>query len=270
MSGISNLNKKVKSLYAQSLQNENQIQKLRNQIKKRQENANRLKQNIGTMVRNKYFVGNRSNEIAMLLGKHGGLSTKNLHMAAEGLRSVSFARAARNKAMESAEKVQKYKNTWRAWFKGLSENNRTKLRLEIRKKLGLASQNEKYVLNPLLFVSRALTFPVPIRPNNNRKAQDRHNFRYAGSRTSLMELSNPNINAILRKYGLPFSMASARNALLNAKGQNKNALNRALSRGRINEREYRKIPLNMSFQGGPRRPPKGLKGYAGKRTRRLF
>jgi len=264
MSQISNLNNKVKSLYVQSLQNENQIQKLRNQIKKREENANRLKQNIGTLVRNKYFVGNRSNEIAMLLGKHGGLSTKNLHMAAEGLRSVSFARAARNKAMESAEKVQKYKNTWRAWFKGLSENNRTKLRIEIRKKLGHASANEKYVENPLFFISRALTFPFPIRPNNNRK----FNYRYAGSKRSLMELSDPNINAILRKYGLPFSMASARNALLNAKGINKSSFDRALTRGRINEREYRKIPLNMSFQGGPRRPPKGLKGYAGKRARR--
>jgi hypothetical protein len=224
---------------------------------------------IGGLVRKKYLTGNRANAIAMLVAKHGNLTPANLQAASIAFASPAFARASRNKQNFLKEKVAKYRSLWRGWITGLTPNQRKNVSKNVykavsgNKNLSLLA-NHNTIENPLLFGGRALA-KLPKYPNEpeytsnldlekyrkayaaHQKKVNEYRHRWTGARTALMTLANPEVNAILRRYGLPFSMTNARRNLLNTKGQTAKELNRTLMYGRGNLRHLRERNKPMSY-----------------------
>jgi hypothetical protein len=156
----------------------------------------------------------------------------------------------------------------------------------------------KHTENPLLFVKKALAASRPNVPRMTtaqsnlittnyakyekaraavQKASKIHRHTWRGTNTALNNLAKPEVNAVLKRYGLPFSMVQARNNLYGRKGLTAEKiaeLEYRVRRGRSNQRMYNEVPASMSlaYAAGvlPARPPKGLKGYAGKRVRRNY
>jgi hypothetical protein len=163
---------------------------------------------------------------------------------------------------------------WGAWYRGLPANQRAGL---YRNLIGVLRPNSrpinlKYVENPVFFVKKGL-MARPAAPTNSSTAQLRHHYKWRGANTALRNLANPAANAVLRRYGLPFSMAQARQNLFGSRvmtAQNVERVNSLLRRTRANQRSWNEVPRNMSLAraGGalPERPPKGLKWRARKKA----
>jgi hypothetical protein len=240
-------------------------------IAKRQAAVQKRHYEIGTLVRKTYL---KNPEIAGLVTQH--LTPKNAKAAATAFGSAAFARAGRNKLELLQSNVQRYQSLWRAWFKGLTPKQRKNLTRNVYHAMSTYPGD----LNPLLYGTRGLALPLPKnvkkvttselarrRPNqpnfpNNAKGWtiqrwhaegvkrnkliQRHWNRWEGSQQALYDLSRPEVNAILRRYGLPFSMANARRNLIAALGQNRLELNRWLTLSHGNERRH--VPLKKSFR----------------------
>lgn len=243
-------------------------------LRKRVNTMSAAHQQIGTKVRTTYL---QNNQIARALMSHGGLTPGNARSAAIAFHSPAFRRAAFNKARELQVKIAKYRNLWGAWYKGLPANQRQGMTQNITRVMygNVQPYALKHTENPLFFVKKGLS-TRPARPTNT-EGNRRYRHTWKGANSALKALATPGINAILRRYGLPFSMAQARQNLFGARGltaQTITRLNRNLHYGRGNQRFHNEVPVNMSLGralgGLPERPPRGLKGYAGKRVRRAY
>jgi hypothetical protein len=240
-------------------------------VKKRQNAILTARQKIGTLVRKTYLQNNR---ITQALMQHGGLTPANARAAGIAFHSPAFRRAALNKAKQLRTQVGKYRNMWGAWYRGLPANQRAGL---YRNLIGVLRPDTnpiglKYVENPVFFVKKGLT-NRPAAPTNSATANLRHQYKWRGANTALRNLANPAANAVLRRYGLPFSMAQARQNLFGSRvmtAQNVEQLNYRLRRTRNNQRAWNQVKPNMSLAraGGalPARPPKGLKWRARKKA----
>ena len=240
-------------------------------VKKRQNAILTARQKIGTLVRKTYLQNNR---ITQALMQHGGLTPANARAAGIAFHSPAFHRAALNKAKQLRTQVGKYRNMWGAWYRGLPANQRAGL---YRNLIGVLRPDTnpiglKYVENPVFFVKKGLT-NRPAAPTNSATANLRHQYKWRGANTALRNLANPAANAVLRRYGLPFSMAQARQNLFGSRvmtAQNVEQLNYRLRRTRNNQRAWNQVKPNMSLAraGGalPARPPKGLKWRARKKA----
>jgi hypothetical protein len=236
----------------------------------------------GSVLRNSYL---QRHNVATLVSQH--LTPRNTAMAAIAFRSPAFKNASRARKAELVAKLAKYQALWRPWYKSLSPNNRTSLAQNIARVVYNGNVTKSYV-NPLLMIRRSLSV-IPRRPNltneeilltgNARRAaraalrtkERRHNYTWGGALAALNSVSGPEMNAVFRKYKLPFVMSQARNNLSVRSGISKQQLARA------RERSMYHVPPSMSLAQAaklttvlPLRPPKGLKGYAGKRARRSY
>jgi len=262
---IANLNAEARRI-SSAIQKEANAEKARQArraatLAKRKAAVQKHREQIGTLVRKTYL---KNNQIARLLSEY--LDPKNAKAAANAFMSPAFARAGRNKHELLKAKVQKYQSLWRAWYTGLSPNQR----MHLSRNVYNAMNTHPGVLNPLLYGTRGLALPLPKNvkkvttselarrrpnrpnyPNNTKgwtiqrwraegakrnKLRSQHYNRWTGSRQALYELSRPEVNAILRRYGLPFSMANARRNLIAALGQNRLELNRWITLSHGNER----------------------------------
>jgi hypothetical protein len=241
-------------------------------VKKRQNAILTARQKIGTLVRKTYLQNNR---ITQALMQHGGLTPANARAAGIAFHSPAFHRAALNKAKQLRTQVGKYRNMWGAWYRGLPANQRAGLYRNLIAVLRPDTTNPiglKYVENPVFFVKKGL-MARPAAPTNSATANLRHQYKWRGANTALRNLANPAANAVLRRYGLPFSMAQARQNLFGSRvmtAQNVEQLNYRLRRTRNNQRAWNQVKPNMSLAraGGalPARPPKGLKWRARKKA----
>lgn len=242
-------------------------------VKKRQNAILTARQKIGTQVRKTYLQNNR---ITQALMQHGGLTPANARAASIAFHSPAFRRAALNKAKQLRVQIGKYRNMWGAWYRGLPANQRTGL---YRNLIAALHPNNvanpirlKHVENPVFFVKKAM-MTRPAVPDHSSTARLRHHYTWRGANTALQNLSNPAANAVLRRYGLPFSMAQARQNLFGSKMMTADNIRRRnywLRHGRNNQRAWNEVPYNMSLAraGGalPARPPKGLKWRARKKA----
>jgi hypothetical protein len=251
-------------------------------IANRQAAILRAREEIGTRVSKTYL---QKNEIAGLVSRH--LTPRNAAMAGIAFRSPAFKRASRERKAEFIARLAKYQTLWSSWYKSLSPNNRTSLAQNIVRVVYSGNVAKSYV-NPLLMIRRSLS-PIPPKPNltneerlltgNKRRAvraalrtkERRYNYTWGGALAALQSVSGPAMNAVFKKYKLPFVMSQARNNLSVRSGISKNQLARA------DERSMYHVPPSMSLAQAaklttvlPLRPPKGLKGYAGKRARRSY
>lgn len=249
-------------------------------LTKRQGQIEAHRSKIGTMVRKTYLT---NNQIARLVSGH--LSPANARAAGIAFMSPSFIRAARNKAAQLKVKVERYRNLWGTWYKGLTPEQRLSLSRNMATTIH-GNTNLKYYENPMFFAKKALAIRPPhpeltnaqseLIGNAFKKASKIHKYTWKGANKSLHNLAKPEVNAILRRYGLPFSMTQARNNLYNRKGLTAAyiaQLQHGLQTGKKNQRSYKNVPFAMSLAhaaGTLPRPPKGLKGYAGKRVRRNY
>lgn len=243
-------------------------------LQKRTNAMTAARQQIGSKVRTTYL---QNNQVVRALMRHGGLTPGNARSAAIAFHSPAFRRAAFNKARELQLKIAKYRNLWGAWYKGLPANQRLSMTQNVSRVMygGATPYALKHTENPLFFVKKGLS-TRPAMPTN-RSGINRHIHTWKGASSALKALSTPEVNAILRRYGLPFSMAQARQNLFGSRGltaQTIARMNRNLQYGRGNQRAYNQVPVNMSLGralgGFPAHPAKGLKGYAGKRIRRAY
>lgn len=242
-------------------------------VKKRQNAILTARQKIGTLVRKTYLQNNR---ITHALMQHGGLTPANARAASIAFHSPAFRRAALDRAKQLRTQVGKYRNMWGAWYRGLPANQRAGL---YRNLIAALHPNNvanpirlKYIENPIFFAKKGL-MARPAAPTNSTTAMQRHQYKWRGANTALQNLANPAANAILRRYGLPFSMAQARQNLFGSKimsAENVRRLNYQLQYGRGNQRAWNQVKPNMSLAraGGalPARPPKGLKWRARKKA----
>jgi hypothetical protein len=240
-------------------------------VKKRQNAILTARQKIGTLVRKTYLQNNR---ITQALMQHGGLTPANARAASIAFHSPAFRRAALNKAKQLRTQIGKYRNMWSSWYRGLPANQRAGL---YRNLIGVLRPDTnpiglKYVENPVFFVKKGLT-NRPAAPTNSTTALQRHQYKWRGANTALQNLAQPRANAVLRQYGLPFSMAQARQNLFGSKimtAENVRRLNSRLRHTRSNQRAWNQVKPNMSLAraGGalPARPPKGLKWRARKKA----
>jgi len=228
-------------------------------IAKREAALKAAREEIGTMVRKKYLT---NNEVAMLVAKHGNLTPKNLQAASVAFGSPAFARAARNKQNLLEKKVGEYHMMWRRWITGLTPEQRKNVSRNVYIAVtGNTGQrlmrNWMGRLNPLMFGGRALmTKPEP--PENTsetragrnawRKKVNAYNHQWKGVRTALMMLAEPEVNAILRRHGLPFSTTRARRNVLNTQGLEVSQQNRMLTRSVVNHRPFDKKNYPVSFK----------------------
>lgn len=242
----------------------------------------KAQEEIGSRVSKTYL---QNNEVAGLVSRH--LTPHNTAMAAIAFKSPAFKRASRDRKAEFIARLAKYQALWRPWYKSLSPNNRTSLAQNIARVVYNGNVAKSYV-NPLLMIRRSLS-AIPPRPNltneellltgNKRRAaraalrtkERRHNYTWGGALAALQSVSSPAMNAVFKKYKLPFVMSRARNNLSVRSGISKNQLSYA------RERYAAHVPPSMSLAQAaknmrvlPPRPPKGLKGYAGKRARREY
>lgn len=249
---------------------------------KRQAAIRGHKEKIGEIVSKTYL---QRHNVANLVSQH--LTPRNTAMAAIAFRSPAFKAASRARKAEFVARLAKYQALWRPWYKSLSPNNRTSLAQNIARVLYNGNVTKSNV-NPLLMVKKSLTV-IPRRPtltNNElqltgreyqnaraalRPKERRHNYTWNGALAALHTISTPAMNAVFRKYKLPFVMSEARNNLSVRSGISKQQLARA------RERSMYRVPPSMSLAQAakittvlPLRPPKGLKGYAGKRARREY
>lgn len=243
-------------------------------LRKRINTMTAARQQIGTKVRTTYL---QNNQVARALMRHGGLTAGNARSAAIAFHSPAFRRAAFNKARELQVKIAKYRNLWGAWYKGLPANQRLRMTQNVVRVMHGNTQPIalKHIENPLFFVKKGLS-ARPVMPTN-RSGVRRHIYTWKGASSALQNLATPAVNAVFRQYGLPFSMVQARQNLFGSRGltaQTIARMNRNLRYGRSNQRAYNQVPVNMSIARAagalPARPPKGLKGYAGKRVRREY
>lgn len=239
---------------------------------KRQAKAQEAREKIGTVVRKTYL---QNNTVAKMLAKHGGLTPKNLLTSSTAFASMAFARAAKNETANLKKKINGYRGQWGAWYRALPNNQRVKMSREVAHHLYGTEYNNNgrrvrgYLNsgheNPFLYMSRVLNTSRPTRSHfpTSRKWQ--------GVNHTLYYLSRPETNAILRRYGLPFSMVNVRRNLLAFRRESENSLRR-----RANRNTVRNVPWRTSLlyavkqQGHLTSPPKGMKGYAGTRARRLY
>ena len=240
-------------------------------VKKRQNAILTARQKIGTQVRKTYLQNNR---VVNALMHHGGLTPANARSAWIAFHSPAFHRAGLARAKQLRAQVGKYRNMWSSWYRGLPANQRTGL---YRNLIGVLRPNSrpinlKYVENPVFFLKKGL-MARPAAPTNSVMALQRHQYKWRGANTALQNLANPAANAVLRRYGLPFSMAQARQNLFGGRvmtAQNVEQLNYRLRYGRGNQRAWNQVKPNMSLAraGGalPARPPKGLKWRARKKA----
>jgi len=251
-------------------------------IAKRQTAILKARQAIGSRVGKTYL---QNNEVAGLVSSH--LTPKNAAMAAIAFKSPAFKRASRDRKAEFVARLAKYQALWRPWYKSLSPNNRTNLSRNIARVVYNGNVTKGNV-NPLLLIKRSLSV-IPPRPNmtNNelrltgnayrtaraalRTKERRHNYTWSGALAALNSVSTPAMNAVFKKYKLPFVMSQAHNNLSVRSGISKQQL------GRARERSMYSVPPSMSLAQAakittvlPSRPAKGLKGYAGKRARRQY
>ena len=241
-------------------------------IAKRQGQIEAHRSKIGTMVRKTYL---KNNQIARLVTQH--LTPKNAQAASEAFMSPAFARAAKNKQELLKEKVARYQGLWRRWYTTLPPQERITMTRNVYKAIYGNNRFAKNEPNPLLFGSRALALPLPHktkvttselarkrprRPkwnNNNDYSSEyarklnllyllrtKHDSRWTGARHALYQMSRPEVNAVLRRHGLPFSMTNARRNLLGVMRQNEEEMNRFIKRGE-NTRRYNNIPPKMTF-----------------------
>jgi hypothetical protein len=284
---IANLNAEAKRMNA--LINKEEAQERARQAKRvvtlarRQGAAQSHREKIGTMVRRAYL---KNNQIAKLVTQHGKLTPMNARSASLAFGSPAFARAAKNQQNQLKTKVLKYRNMWTAWYKGLTPQQRVTITRNVYKAAtgNNAGENLLYhtsIPNPLFFARLALTKRpnAPTYPNMSRmsaenarrvyvpyeRAEKTHSFRWMGAAHELSILAQPKVNAVLRRHGLPFSMTNARRNLIKTQGN-------VVPRG--SGRPGYKTPVGMSYASAagalPNRPLKGLKGYAGGRTRRNY
>jgi hypothetical protein len=219
-------------------------------------------------------------QIAKLVSQH--LTPRNTAMAAIAFKSPAFKMVSRERKNNLSDKLAKYRNIWNGWYRGLTPNQRTLMSRNVAREMygnlnvRMLSKNR----NPLLFIKKGLTVRPPAprldRPEVERnwnntyrrlyQAQTRYNANWAGAYQALYMLSQPEVNAVLRRHGLPFSMTQARNNLMTRTGLTARRLERNRNRGRITPGSSLAAASGML----PERPPKGLKGYAGKRVRREY
>jgi hypothetical protein len=239
--------------------------------KKRQNAILAARQQIGSQVRKTYLQNNR---IVNALMHHGGLTPANARSASIAFHSPAFRRAALDRAKQLKTQVGKYRNMWSSWYRGLPANQRAGLYRNLIAVLRPNSRpiNLKYVENPVFFLKKGL-MNRPAAPTNGGTALQRHQYKWRGANTALQNLANPAANAVLRRYGLPFSMAQARQNLFGSKvmtAENVRRLNSRLRHTRTNQRAWNQVKPNMSLAraGGalPARPPKGLKWRARKKA----
>jgi len=188
------------------------------------------------------------------------LTPKNARAASIAFMSPALSRAARNKQLHLVEKVARYRGLWAVWFRGLSNAQRITITRDVFNAMlpGGALKYHTSEANPLFLARKALSKQTP------------NLVKSSGTMGALYDLSRPAVSAVLQRHGLPFSMANARRNLLLARNNTTNRVNRHVIRnggGRMSN-----VPLRMSIASAgaaiPKPPPKGLKGYAGKRIRR--
>ena len=254
---------------------------------KREAKVQKAREKIGTIVRKTYA---QNNTVTRLVAKHGGMTPKNLISASIAFGSPAFARAAKNEHERLKRKIGEYKTLWGAWYRTLPSNQRVRMSREMATFLYGATYNNngrltngnlnKSHLNPFLYVTRALNMERPPRPtvnyirNNQRGRADalRWNKRWQGTNQAFYYLSEPEANAILRRYGLPFSMANARRNLLAFKRNTEMSLRRRAERNNPRNNIPWRATLRYAVKqvGDPLSPPKGQPGYAGGRARRVY
>jgi hypothetical protein len=283
---IANFNAKAKNIQAR-LNAEEKEEKVRQMKRAASRAALRAEENAykmagGNELRKTYL---QRHNITTTLAPY--MNHRNLAMAAIAFRSPDFKEASRARKAEFVAKLAKYQALWRPWYKSLSSNNRTNLARNIARVVYNGNVTKTNV-NPLLMIKRSLSV-IPRRPeltneeiqltgNARRNAhaalktkERRHNYTWGGARAALNSVSKPEMNAVFKKYKLPFVMSQARNNLLIRSGISKHQLSRARKRSMFH------VPPSMSLAQAaklvrvlPPRPPKGLKGYAGKKARRQY
>jgi hypothetical protein len=257
---IARLNTYAKSVEKQIANNNAAAQRRREQeAQKRAQNMNAMKkarEEIGSLVRNAYL---KNQLLANSLVKYGGLTPKNAISASIAFASPPFAKVAKIEQERLKNKLNMYKQQYGAWYRSLPNNKRTNIARE------LVGDNRRHVSkfeeNPLVYVTRAL---------NTSKPLIRNDKKYSGTLGAFWNLSTPASNTILRRYGLPFSMVNARKNLVAYRHRSDpNFIRRSAE---ANYPRYG-VPWQASMLHALKRvesPPKGLKGYAGKRIRREF
>jgi hypothetical protein len=271
MKTIAELNTEAKRINA-IIQKEANAEKARQAkraetLKRRQSAIRAAREQIGTIVRKSYLKNNR---IVGPVTQH--LTPANARAASVAFMSPAFARAAKNKHNLLKEKAARYQSLWRSWYKSLAPQERIALTRNVYRVIYGNNRWAEDETNPLLFGSRALALPLPNKtkvttselarkrppkPNWNSNTmytteyarklnllQQKYDYRWMGSRRALYQLSRPEVNAVLRRYGLPFSMTNARRNLLGVMGRNERELNRYIERGG-NVRYH--IPRKMAF-----------------------
>jgi len=201
------------------------------------------KEKIGGIVRRTYL---QNHNIAMLVSQH--MTPRNAARVAIAVGgSAAFTAAAHQRAANYSAKLARYRNLWGAWYRGLTPNQRRAMTQNITREL--YHNPSMYTLaetrNPLLLVKRGLT---------NRPT-------IGGTRAALQNLTD--VNEILRTYGLPFSMKQAFNNLAALKPMSNRRIRYNVPTGKPN------FMASLAAAYFPR-PPKGLKGRAGTRARRLW
>lgn len=255
---IARLNTYAKSVEKQIANNNAVAQRRREQeAHKRAQNMNAMKkarEEIGSLVRNSYL---KNQLIANSLIKYGGLTPRNAISASIAFASPAFAKAAKAEKQSLRNKFEMYKKQYGMWYRSLPNNKRTNIARELAGNRRVSAHEP----NPLVYVTRGLNTSQPLQ---------RYDKKYSGSLGSFWNLSTPASNAILRRYGLPFSMVNARKNMLAYRHLSDPGFIRRTAEA--NFPRYG-VPWQASMLHALKRvesPPKGLKGYAGKRIRRQF
>lgn len=274
---IANLNAEARRINT-LIKKEANMEKVRQEkraatLAKRQATIQGHKEKIGGIVSKTHL---QNYQIAKLVSQH--LTPRNTAMAAIAFKSPAFKMVSRERKNNLSATLARYRNIWNGWYRGLTPNQRTLLSRNVAREmygnlnLRMLSKNR----NPLLFIKKGLTVRPPAprldRPevelnwNTYRRLNTRYKSNWAGAYQALNMLSQPEVNAVLRRHGLPFSMTQARNNLMTRTGLTARRLERNRNRGRISPGSSLAAASGML----PERPPKGLKGYTGKRVRREY